>query len=260
MAEPALTAQGLSLMLGKRQVVRQFSAALQPGQWVAIVGPNGAGKSSLISMLAGLRMPAQGVVMLSGEPLTAIPVNQRARQMTWLAQQGSADGEIAAIDVVRLGRLPHHGLLGSPSRNDELAVKNAMQETQCLSLAARPLNQLSGGEQQRVLLARALAAQTPLLLLDEPTTHLDVPHQRLVVRSIKARTESGTAVIAALHDLTLALMADRVWLMDQGSLVIDTVPADPALHAALSDVFEQAMTIEKLERDDGHHFIVRPLI
>ena len=260
MAESALSAQGLSLLLGKRPVVRQFSAALEHGQWIAIVGPNGAGKSSLISMLAGLRKPAQGVVLLSGVPLTAIPVNQRARQLTWLAQQGAADGEIAAIDVVRLGRLPHHGLLGSPSRDDELAVHSAMRETQCLGLAARPLNQLSGGEQQRVLLARALAAQTPLLLLDEPTTHLDVPHQRLVVRNIKARVESGAAVVAVLHDLTLALMADRVWLMDQGRLIIDAVPADPALHAALADVFEQAMTIETLERDDGHHLVVRPLI
>lgn len=266
MADPILAANNLSLTLGGRRVVDRVSAQLHLGQWIAIVGPNGAGKSSLLSLLAGLRKPVDGHVMLGGEAMNAMSPAKRAKMLTWLAQQGTSEGEIAARDVVRLGRLPHHGLFSAPGRADEDAVLKAMQETQSLAFANRPLNQLSGGEQQRVFLARALAGQTPILLLDEPTTHLDVPHQRTVIRSIKRRTEYGVAVAAALHDLTLALMADRVWLMDKGRLVIDAIPSDPALHAALGQVFEQAMKIETLYPDSGDggndspQYIVRPLI
>lgn len=264
MTEAILTADTLCMTLGGRRVVDRFSAQLHSGQWIAIVGPNGAGKSSLLSLLAGLKKPADGRVMLAGEALDAMAPGKRAKMLTWLAQQGTSEGEIAALDVVRLGRLPHHGLFNAPGQVDEQAVLDAMQETQCLEFARRPFNQLSGGEQQRVLLARALAGQAPVLLLDEPTTHLDVPHQRTVIRSIMRRTESGVAVVAAMHDLTLALMADRVWLMDKGRLLADAIPSDPDLHEALGQVFEQAMKIEELypdESDDGKpHFIVRPLI
>lgn len=270
MADSILVADNLSLTLGGRRVVDRFSAQLHSGQWIAIVGPNGAGKSSLLSLLAGLRKPVDGRVLLGGEPMSSMPASKRAKMLTWLAQQGTSEGEISARDVVRLGRLPHHGLFSAPGQTDEDAVNEAMQETQSLAFAERPLSQLSGGEQQRVLLARALAGHAPVLLLDEPTTHLDVPHQRTVIRSIMRRTQTGVAVAAALHDLTLALMADRVWLMDKGRLVIDAVPSDPALHAALGEVFEQAMKIETLyshatdetneNADRNPQYIVRPLI
>jgi len=259
-SEPMMSAHKLRLLLGQRYVVDDFSACLQPGQWVAIVGPNGAGKSSLLSLLAGLRKPTDGQVTVSGKKLSDLSVSKRAQMITWLAQQGAAEGEIAAIDVVRLGRLPHYGLFNAPSAADEAAVQAALQETQSTDFADRPLNQLSGGERQRVLLARALAGEAPLLLLDEPTTHLDMPHQRTVVRSILRRTQRGVTVVAALHDLTIALMADRIWLIDKGRLVIDASPADPALHTALCHVFDQAMSIEKLTINGIQRFIAQPLI
>ena len=257
---PVLQADDLSLLLSGRRVVDRVSVAMQAGQWIAIVGPNGAGKSSLLSVLAGLRAPSSGQVQLRGRRLSAWRPAERARQIAWLAQQGEAEGEIAARDVVRLGRMPHHGLLGAPGPADEVAVDAAMAETECSVFARRRLSELSGGERQRVLLARALAVQAPVLLLDEPTAHLDAPHQRALLRSVAQRAQAGAAVAVVLHDLTLALAADRVWLMDQGRLVADAAPDDPALHAALVGVFRHAVAIERLEREGRVHHVVRPLL
>ena len=258
MAEaPPLQADAVTLVLGGRPVVDGVSVRLRAGQWVAIVGPNGAGKSSLLSLMAGLRNPASGQVQLQGRSIGRWRPAERARQVAWLAQQGEAEGEIAVRELVLLGRLPHHGLLGAPGPTDHAAVDAAMTETECSAFARRRLSELSGGERQRVLLARALAVQAPVLLLDEPTTHLDAPHQRALLRGVARRARAGAAVAVVLHDLTLALAADRVWLMNRGRLVADAAPDDPALHAALVAVFEHAIAIERLERDGAVRFVVR---
>ncbi len=246
MPQVLLQASGLRLDLGGRRVVDVDSLVLHAGAWVAIVGPNGAGKSSLLQLLAGLRVPAAGQVLLQGRALRDWPPRQRAQQLAWLAQQGEADGDIAALEVVRLGRLPSHGLLGAPDAADEAAVQAAMQETECSALAPRRLRELSGGERQRVLLARALAVGAPVLLLDEPTTHLDAPHQRALLQSLRRRAAAGAAVVAVLHDVNLALAADRVLVMDRGALVADGAPGDAALHAALVAAFGGALVIQRL--------------
>ena len=163
-----------------------------------------------------------------------------------MSQQGEAEGEMGVSDVVRLGRLPHHGLFGSPGAADEAAVQAALVETECEPLAERRLSELSGGERQRVLLARALAVQSSVLLLDEPTTHLDAPHQRALIRSLRARTKAGVAVAVVLHDLNLALLADRLLVMAEGRLVALGKPGDAMLQQALVEVFEQAFSIEAL--------------
>ena len=241
---PALQATGLLLHLGGRPVVDRVTLALAAGQWAALVGPNGAGKSSLLALLAGLRPADAGTVHLAGRPLQDWTARQRAQRLAWLSQQGEAEGEIAVADVVRLGRLPHQGLFGAPTAADEAAVQAAMAETECAAFAGRRLNALSGGERQRVLLARALAVGAPVLLLDEPTTHLDAPHQRALVRSLAARARAGAAVAAVLHDLNLALMADRLLVMAHGRLVADGAPADAAVRRQLVEVFDHSFSIE----------------
>jgi iron complex transport system ATP-binding protein len=244
-------AQGLSLRLGEHPAVQGVSLALHAGQWAAIVGPNGAGKSSLLSLLAGLRRPDAGEVLLQGRALGSMSARERAQGLAWLPQQGEAEAEMAAIDVVRLGRLPRHGLFGSPDAADEAAVQRALAETETADLAARRVSELSGGERQRVLLARALATEARVLLLDEPTTHLDAPHQRALLRSLALRARAGAAVAAVLHDLTLALAADRIVVMAHGRLVADGAPADAALRDALVGVFDGAFTIERIASDGG---------
>lgn len=250
----------LSLRLGHHLAVDQVSLALNAGQWAALVGPNGAGKSTLLSLLAGLRQPDAGTVQLLGQPLRQMPLRTRARALAWLSQQGEAEGDIAARDVVRLGRLPRHGLLGAPTEHDEAAVDRAMLETESTAFAPRRLGALSGGERQRVLLARALAVEAPVLLLDEPTTHLDAPHQRAVVRSLGQQASAGVAVLAVLHDLTLALMADRVLVMARGRLVADGAPDDARLREALVQVFEHAFSIEAVATATGRRWVAVPAV
>ena len=251
MSPPPLQAEGLVLQLGRRRVVDGVSFSLQPGQGVAVVGPNGAGKSSLLSLLAGLRRPDAGQVCLQGRALTAMPVRERAQALAWLSQQGEAEGDIAVHDVVRLGRLPRHGLFGAPDAADEAAVQAALAETETTAFAQRRLNELSGGERQRVLLARALAVQAPVVLLDEPTTHLDAPHQRALLRSLRARTRAGAAIVTVLHDLTPALRADRIVVLSAGRLRAEGPPADPAVRDALVEVFGHAIRIDALTEADG---------
>ena len=253
-----LQARGLMLSLGGRRVVDQVSLDLRAGQWAAVVGPNGAGKSTLLQLLAGLRAPDAGQVRLGARAIGDWPARQRAQQVAWLSQQGEAEGDIAARDVVRLGRLPHHGLLGAPTAADEAAVDAAMAETECKAFAQRRLRELSGGERQRVLLARALAVGAPVLLLDEPVTHLDAPHQRALLRTLAARAQAGAAVAAVLHDVTLALEAHRVLVMQHGQLVADGPPADAELRATLMAVFGGAFSVERLDSAHGLRWVALP--
>ena len=257
---PALRAEGLTLHLGAQWVVNDVSLALHAGQWAALVGPNGAGKSSLLTLLAGLRAPAAGQVLLHGRVLSTFTAQQRAQCVAWMSQQGEAEGDIAARDVVRLGRLPRHGMFGAPNAADEAAVDAAIAETECTAFAARRLNALSGGERQRVLLARALAVQAGVLLLDEPSTHLDAPHQRALCRSLATRAAAGAAVLAVLHDLTLALSADRVLVMQHGRLCADGPPADPALRETLVQVFEHAFSIEAVQVNSRLRWVAVPAL
>ena len=255
-----LRCDALSLRLGGRRVVDAVSLALRGGQWAALVGPNGAGKSTLLLGLAGLLEPESGTVTLVGRALREWPARERAQRLAWLSQAGVSEGDLSARDVVALARLPRHGLLGAPDACDAAAVEAAMAETACDALAARRLGELSGGERQRVLLARALAVGAPVLLLDEPTTHLDAPHQRALLRSLAARARDGAAVLTVLHDINLALAADRVLVMAQGRLVADGAAADPVLHAALVAAFGGAFSVERVMSAAGARWVALPAL
>ena len=249
---PRLRAQDLSVALGGTVVLHGVSIELKPG-WTAIVGPNGAGKSTLLRALAGLLPHQSGQVWLQGRPLDAWSVRERARQIAWLAQQGQAHGDLTVRELVHLGRLPHLGLFGTPGADDERQVDAAMAATECAAWQQRRLQQLSGGERQRCLLARALAVRAPVLLLDEPTTHLDPPHQVAVVRLLQGLARQDT-VVSVLHDLPLALQADRVVILRGGRVVAQGAHDDAALHAALCEVFDQAIRIQRI----GDRFVALP--
>jgi iron complex transport system ATP-binding protein len=239
---PRLQAENLHLSHGSRCALRGVSTSIGPG-WTAIVGPNGAGKSSLLRVLAGLQRPQQGRVQLDGVDVNSMGAAQRGQRIAWLAQMGETSGDLTVRETVALGRLPHTGVFGALSARDEAAVDRAMQLTECAAWAERRLAELSGGERQRALLARALATDAPVLLLDEPVAHLDPPHQVAVARL--ARQLAGThTVVTVLHELSYALAADRVLLLDQGCVVADASRDDPGLHGALCRCFADAVHIQ----------------
>ena len=241
-----LQASHVSVALGSTQALRDVSLAL-PSGWTAIVGPNGAGKSTLLRALAGLQLPDAGEVRLNGRALAQVPARERAAQFAWLAQQGEVSGELTVRELVHLGRLPALGLFTAPTADDEARVDAAMRDAECSAWQQRRLHELSGGERQRVLLARALAVDAPWLLLDEPTTHLDPPHQVALVRLVQRQVRGGVTVVSVLHDLSLALLADRLVVMEGGRIRATGSRDDPALHAVLVDVFGAAIRIVRLE-------------
>lgn len=243
----ALQARALQVRLGDKPVLAGVDLDIGPG-WTALVGPNGAGKSTLLRALAGLQPLAGGRVLLQGQDIRHWPAARRAQQMAWLAQQGDVSGELSVRETVELGRMAQLGLLGTPGPQDHAAVERAMAQTECSAWQHRRLQALSGGERQRVLLARVLATEAPLLLLDEPTTHLDAPHQRTLARlfaQLARQAGQPRAVLTVLHDLPIALRADRLLVLQAGQLQATGAPSDPQVQAALVRVFGGAIRIDQ---------------
>ena len=239
-----LRAEGVRVDLGGTEVLHGVSLTLSPG-WTAIVGPNGAGKSTLLRAMAGLLAPSAGTVWMGERAVAQLHARERGQLVSWLDQKGEGSGDLTVRDVVRLGRLPHLGLFTAPGAIDEAAVDAAIAACECDAWQHRQLQQLSGGERQRALLARALAVEAPVLLLDEPTTHLDPPHQVALVRLLK-RLGRSRLVASVLHDLPLALQADRIVVMSAGRVFAEGAHDDTTVHAALMAVFDQAICIQRL--------------
>ena len=258
-----LVAANLTVRYQTRTAVHATSVALAPGELVALVGPNGAGKSSLLKALAGLT-PHGGDVTCQGSPLTALGSRARARAVAYLPQDPPVHWPLLARDLVALGRLPHRGYGAAPSAADRAIVQAAMQETDTLEFAARSVDRLSVGERARVLLARALAVQAPVLLVDEPIAMLDPYHQLHVMSRLAAYAGGGAAtvsrvVVVVLHDLGMAArFCGRVLVMHDGAVVADGAP-----DAALGDASIRAhYRVEPLiGQHDGEPLIVpwRPL-
>ena len=214
-----LSCRQLTLGYGARNVLERISLDFPAGQWSAVVGPNGCGKSTLLRALAGLARPRSGTVWLQGRELAAWPRRERARRLAWLAQSAGVT-DLTGSAVVGLGRFAHGGWLASRKAEDDAAMHRAMLATGSLAWAERRLTSLSGGERQRVYLARALAVEASVLLLDEPTTHLDPPHQEDVVRLLREQAHgAGVCVVSAIHDLSLALAADRLVILGDSGLI-----------------------------------------
>jgi iron complex transport system ATP-binding protein len=190
---PALACRALAVGYGARTVLDNVTLQLAAGSWTAIVGPNGSGKSTLLRALAGLLPLHAGSVTLQGRDLAAWSRRERARRLAWLAQSSGATN-LTASEVVGLGRFAHSGWLAHRKSEDDAAMRRAMLATGSLSWAARRLSTLSGGERQRVYLARVLAVEAPVLLLDEPTTHLDPPHQEDIARLLRSQARLAASV------------------------------------------------------------------
>ncbi len=247
---PALACRELSVGYGTHVVIKSLSIGFPPGSWTSIVGPNGCGKSTLLRALAGLEPARSGTILLQGRPLLAWPRRERARRIAWLAQS-SAVTDLTGAEVVALGRFAHSGWLAHRQSEDETAMYLAMMATGSLAWAHRRLSTLSGGERQRLHLARTLAVEAPVMLLDEPTTHLDPPHQEDIVRLLREQARGcGVSVVSAIHDLSLALAADRIIVMGYRGLVGHGSIAEALALDWLSAAFE---TPVRVIEDRGAH-------
>ncbi len=250
---PALAARGVSAKLASVAVLHGIDLDLPAGRWTSVVGPNGAGKSTLLKVLAGL-LPFEGEVALLGQPLAAFSARQRARALSWLGQHEPGGDDLSVQDVVMLGRLPHQRWLASPSAEDEAACHKALAATQALAWRDRPLGTLSGGERQRVLLARSLATEASVYLMDEPLANLDAPHQADWLATVQQLTQAGKTVVSVLHEISIALQADHMVVLNQGRVVHAGKAADAATHRALTGVFDHRLPIHAI----GKRFVSLP--
>lgn len=247
-AELARVSAGYRTRDGQRSVLDCIDLRVCAGELLAVLGPNGSGKTTLLRLLAGTLRPDSGTVTLFGTPIDRWSRAEIARRVAVLPQSLALPAGFRVADVVAMGRLPHaRGFLGA-GRDDERAVESALRDAGASTLARRPVGELSGGERQRVLIAMALAQEPALLLLDEPTLHLDLAHQLELVRTLgRVRRERNVAVVAVLHDLNLAAdYADRCVLLSTGRLFpagSDDQVIDPRLaRRAFGVPVEEALT------------------
>jgi iron complex transport system ATP-binding protein len=224
---PLVEARGLEVDRGRRRVLKGVDLALDAGEGLALVGPNAAGKSTLVRALAGLLPAAAGAVLLEGRPLTSWARTAVARRVALVAAEDEAPGRLTVGDRVALGRYPHRGPLAPLSPGDHAAVARALRLTEIEHLRDRPLGTLSAGERQLALVARGIAQEPAVLLLDEPATHLDVRHQLHLFRVLDDVRQQGVAVLAVVHDLPrAAAWAPRMALVAGGRIAASGTPAE----------------------------------
>lgn len=237
----SITAESVSWSAGGRLVIDGVSLTVADGETLGLLGPNGAGKSSLLRLLAGLRPPDGGAVLLTGRPLAGLRRRAVARRIAVVEQQVSTELDVTVEQIVRLGRIPHRGIWSGDTEADNRAVERALAHTETAGMRDRNWRTLSGGEQQRVQIARALAQEPRELLLDEPTNHLDIRHQFELLALIRALPV--TAVVT-LHDLTLAaLFCDRLVVLDKGRVVAAGTPAEVLTAELISSVYGVAARV-----------------
>ncbi len=244
-AHHQLEADALTLAYGDRVVVEELDLALAPGRITAIVGANGCGKSTLLRALARLVAPRVGRVVLDGRELHRLPPKEVARTLGLLPQSPIAPEGITVAELVGRGRHPHQGLLARFSARDDAAIGEALTATGTLDLADRPIDELSGGQRQRVWIAMALAQETDILLLDEPTTFLDVAHQIEVLDLLTDLNRArGTTVVMVLHDLNLAARyADELVAVRDGRVLAAGAPGDIVTPALVREAFGLTSTV-----------------
>ena len=214
-----LKIESLSVSYGTRRILHEISLDVQSGEVLALIGPNGAGKSTLIRAVSGV-IPYSGHIRTNGDDVAALSTPQRAQYIATVPQAVALPPAYTVWETVLFGRTPYLGFLGQPSQVDEDIARQSLARVSALSFAERRVGELSGGEQQRVLLARALCQSTPILLLDEPTAHLDLQYQVNILELVSELAhKDNLAVLVALHDLNLAAhYADRIALMVAGNI------------------------------------------
>jgi iron complex transport system ATP-binding protein len=251
-----LAFDGVTVSYGRSVAVAAFSDTVVSGEWVGIIGPNGAGKSSLLRAAAGL-VASSGVISVDGAPLAAMSDRDRASRVAYVAQSPLIPDDMSAFDYVLLGRTPYVGYFGTESPHDRDVAVDVIDRLRLGAFAGRMMGPMSGGERQRVVIARALAQDAPVLLLDEPTSALDIGHQQQALELVtELREQQALTVMSAMHDLTLAgTYTDRLVLLDGGEVVARGDAVDVLTADRLGEVFHVCVTVD-VDPDDGTVIVV----
>jgi iron complex transport system ATP-binding protein len=250
-----LKIQSLSVSYGPREILHNISLDVQSGEVLALIGPNGAGKTTLVRAVSGV-IPYTGHVSTNGDDFASLSTIQRARYVATVPQAVSLPPAYTVWETVLFGRTPYLGFLGQPSQKDEEIARQSLSRVSALPFADRRVGELSGGEQQRVLLARALCQTTPILLLDEPTAHLDLQYQVNLLELVSELAhKDNLAVLVALHDLNLAAhYADRIALMVAGSIKAIGKPEEVLQPELIAEAYCLPVQVVK------HPFLDIPLV
>lgn len=223
----------------EKVISQHLELAIAPGEVVMLMGPNGSGKSTLMHTMAGLLPPLSGEVIISGKPLSSLKMKELARLLSLVLTERIPGGNMAISDIVAVGRYPYTGFRGSLRPEDKAVIHEALRACHLDGMQERLYSTLSDGEKQRVMIARALAQETPLILLDEPTAHLDLPSRLEVTTMLRTLARSlGKSILISTHELDLALgWADTIWLMDREGKVTASAPEDLILDGHIERVF-----------------------
>ena len=223
---------------GERNVLSGVDLSVERGSFVALAGPNGVGKSTLLRLVSGVIKPTRGGIEIAGLDVSALSARERARLVAVVPQDPELPNGAPAIEVVLMGRNPHLGLLSWESDSDVQTAIEAMRMTYTEDFIERPVDEMSGGERQRVAIAIALAQQTPIILLDEPTANLDLAYQPAIMELMRGLVSSGKTILAAVHDLTLAAQfCDEVALMSGGGILTIGAPEETLTEDSIRRVY-----------------------
>jgi iron complex transport system ATP-binding protein len=240
-----LSIRSISVNYGETEIIHDVSFNVESGEVVSLIGPNGAGKTTLIRAISGVLPLRSGSVHVVSGDLSTLSITQRARLLAVVPQARRLPPAYSVQQAVLMGRTPYLGWLGNPSKNDYEKVKWALDRTQITELTERRVEELSGGEQQLVLVARALAQDAPVVLLDEPTAHLDLQHQATILDLVRTLAqERNLAVLMSMHDLNLvSLYSDRIALLGDGHLHAFGTPKEVLIPQLLSDIYQVPLHI-----------------
>lgn len=242
MSPRAINATDLTIKLGHVVALNNISVSIPAGKWTTVVGPNGAGKSTLLQAFAGLLGEPKHISIFE-HTLDRITPRDKARRIAWLGQNERVSGDMSVYDLVMLGRLPHLSWLESPGDHDHLMVRQALEAVHAQEWKSRSIGELSGGEQQRVFIARALAVNADILLMDEPLNNLDPPHQSDCLSLIRGLINQGKTVITVLHEIAFALYSDEIVVMKDGEIFFQGGCEDVTTHKQIEQVFQNRIEI-----------------
>lgn len=238
MADPVFELKSVSVSHGDQPVLSHLNLQLPAGRWTCVVGPNGVGKSTLLQAMAGLH-PVQGELRFEGQALASMDASRRAKALAWMGQVRDDDAEWTVDELAMLGRLPHLQGWRLTGPHDRKVVDQVLAALKLQAMAHRPLGHLSAGQQQRARLARLLCTQAHVLLMDEPVTHLDAPHQADWLNWAKAWVSQGHTLVSVLHELPLAMQADHLVVLHQGTCLHQGVPSDARTREAIEQALGQ---------------------